>query len=92
MQLAWCTKSIACPQVLHTSQQLVTVVVAGRLGVAGWLGAIVGAVVIVVNVDITALVGAKCPMSNFLDLLFFFWYLLVFILLLLVGGCFLTKV
>lgn len=43
------------------------------------------------NVDITALVGMKHPMSNFLDLLLFFCNLLEFILLYLVVVVFLQN-
>ena len=79
------------PHILHTSQELMAVEVAGRLGVAGVLGAAFVVVVVVVNVGITALVTAKHPMSNFLNLLIFFKDLLVFILLVLIGAIFLQK-
>ena len=73
--------------------------VAGRLDATGGLEAVVVVVVVVVvvlvvghaNMEVTALLGMKCCMSSFLDLLFF-WNLLGLDLLLFVGNCSITKV
>ena len=85
------------PKVLHASQEVVTaliagglgvaVVVAGGLGAAGGLEAVVVVVVVIVlvtghvNIDVAALVAVKHPISSFLDL-FSFWDLLECVLLL----------
>ena len=80
--------------VLATGRLGVAVIVAGRLGAAGELEAVVVVVVVVighVNAVVTSLVDAKNLMSSFLALLCFIWDLLEFILLHLVQVVFLQN-